>query len=77
MAVIAGDSYGGTDSHCSNDLFGGEANWGLISGWETAKLEIMKWSNRGNVKFLLRKSLNGQTVKILMFFCGNHEMVKQ
>ena len=64
MAVTAGDGYGGTDSDCSNDLFGGEANWGLISGWETAKLEIMKWSNRGNVKFLLRKSLNGQTVEI-------------
>ena len=22
-----------------SDLFGGEANWGLIRGWETAKLD--------------------------------------
>ena len=29
------------------DLFGGEANWGLISGWETAKLEIKKLSSEG------------------------------
>ena len=29
------------------DLFGGEANWGLISGWETAKLEIKKFSSEG------------------------------
>ena len=29
------------------NLFGGEANWGLISGWEMAKLEIMKLSSEG------------------------------
>ena len=29
------------------DLFGGEANWGLISGWETAKLKIKKLSSEG------------------------------
>ena len=32
---------------CKPNLFGGEANWGLISGWETAKLEIMKLSSEG------------------------------
>ena len=30
-----------------HNLFGGEANWGLISGWETAKLEIKKYSSEG------------------------------
>ena len=30
-----------------HNLFGGEANWGLISGWETAKLEIKKFSSEG------------------------------
>ena len=29
------------------NLFGGEANWGLISGWDTAKLEIQKLSSEG------------------------------
>ena len=48
----------------AGDLFGGEANWGLISGCETAKLEIVKWSNSGNMEVVLKKSWNGQIVEI-------------
>ena len=54
----------------AGDLFGGEANWGLISGCETAKLEIVKWltGGNGNIEFVLKKLWNGQIVEIWKLF---------
>ena len=52
----------------AGDLFGGEANWGLISGCETAKLQIMEWSNSENMEIILKKSWNGQIVEIWKLF---------